>query len=172
VVWVDAILLQIRRETTVDRELFVFASDWEGRLYRFEAGTGEITHSLDIGRGYGDACPGFTPLTPSILSVGGRPLLTEESIYAPTSDEGLAALSLDSLDILWSIPVGPIRVGPTLDQNALYLVTEDGVLWAIDKEGGTQIWTREVASGSTALAAADGIVVITVDSGLVAYKAP
>jgi len=168
--WVDAILIQIRTETSINSELLVFARDWEGRLYRSRGDTGEVTHDVDVGPSYSDQCSPVLPAGSPPL-VRGRPLLTEDGIYAPTFDDELAALS-HSLEFLWTVPVGPVLVGPILDQATVYLVTEDGVLRAIDTQRRAETWALEIADGSTGLAAAEGIVVITGDSGVVAYEAP
>ena len=171
--WMDALLRQVRGQGSINNELLLFARDWEGRLYRLSGETGIATHT-DIGPSYGDECGGlFTVVVPGFRPpIRGRPLLTEDAIYVPTFDGQLAALGLDTLEVLWEVPVGAIEVGPATDGEMLYVVTDDGTLRAVDIRRRTEAWSRQISEDAVALAAANGIVIVASREGVTAYSAP
>jgi len=98
-------------------------------------------------------------------------VLTERAIYAPTWEDQLAALDLD-LAMLWSVPVGEIRVGPVLDGVTLYLVTVDGELKAIDTRRRIELWSIDTGLNPTGIGASGGTIILTGDFGVAAFRAP
>ena len=143
-------------------------------MYRLDGGTGVVTHSEPVGPDFVEVferdCPGPADFT---RPVRGRPLLTEEAIYAPTFDDALAALDLQDLDELWRVQaVGPIRLGPVLDGTTLYVVTEGGRVVAIDTRRRAEAASIETGLSPTGIAVSGDVVVLTGDFGVVAYRAP
>jgi len=167
--WIDSLVLSISQEGSIQTERLVFSRDWEGRVYRFDAATGDIAAAADIGVNYRSGCPGPADTN---RRVRGRPVLTEDAVYAPTFDDQLAALDLDTLDVLWFVPVGEIRVGPALDGDTLFLVTEDRQLWAIDTRRRAVAWSIDTGLSPTGIAASGGVVILTGDFGVAAFRAP
>ncbi len=167
--WIDSLVLSFSRQGSIQTEQRLYSRDWEGKLYRFDGATGVIIATVDIGPDYSSACPGPADTN---RRVRGRPVLTEDAVYAPTFDDQLAALDLDTLDVLWSVPVGEIRIGPALDGDTLLLVTEEGQLWAIDTRRRAVAWSIDTRLSPTGIAASDGTVVLTGDFGVAAFRAP
>jgi hypothetical protein len=166
--WIDAVNLSISQGGSIETERLVFSRDWEGRMYKFDGGNGAVLSTAEVGPNHAPPCPGPADTSRPIW---GRPVLTERAIYAPTWDDQLAALDLD-LATLWSVPVGEIRVGPVIDGNTLFLVTVDGELKAIDTRRRSETWSTDTGLSPTGIAASGGVVILTGDFGLAAFRAP
>ena len=126
------------------------------------------TSLWNVGPNHAPPCP--RPADTS-RPIWGRPVLTERAIYAPTWEDQLAALDLD-LAMLWSVPVGEIRVGPVLDGVTLYLVTVDGELKAIDTRRRIELWSIDTGLNPTGIGASGGTIILTGDFGVAAFRAP
>jgi len=163
--WVDSVVLSISRAGSIQTEQLVFSRDWEGRFHKFDASTGDLIDTAEVGTNLSDDACTFSSDT-------SRPLLTEEALYAPRWDDSLVALDLNTLDADWSLPVGRIAIGPVLDRDTLYLVTEDGLLKAIDTRRRTETWSIDTGLSPTGIAASGGVVILTGDFGVAAFRAP
>jgi len=167
--WIDAVALSISREGSIETELLVYTRDWEGRLYRIDGDTGAVTHTAVVSVSFRASCPGPADTSRPLR---GMPLLTNDALYAPAFDDALVALDLDSLTVLWFVPVGEIRAGPVLAGDTLYLATDDGHLRAIDTRRRSVLWSIDTGLSPTGIAASEDMVVLTGDFGVVAYRAP
>ena len=90
---------------------------------------------------------------------GGRwvasPLVTEDIIYAPNSDNTLYALDLNG-NLLWKFETGdPLWATPLLDGETLYLASMDHMLYAINASTGTELWATDLGSATVATPAMD-----------------
>ena len=111
-------------------------------------------------------------------SVGGGVAFENGRIYATNGLGYVAALDAGTGAIAWTVkPAGPLRGAPTVAGDALYVVTQDNQLFALNPADGKVRWTGsgavEIAGllGASSPAAAQGTVVAGFSSGeLNAYR--
>lgn len=92
--------------------------------------------------------------------VGSTPHVTETAVYFASKDDNLYAASTDG-ENLWQERIssqGGIP-SPTVVDGVVYFAWGDGVLYALDAEDGTELWTSN-AGGRETIAIKDGIAYV------------
>jgi len=107
--------------------------------------------------------------------VRGSPALGETVVAVGTADRNLVLLDRSSGEILWRSHLdGPVRAGPLLDEDRLYVATEsqDGRVYAVRLRDGRRLW-RTRAGSVTAPIAFDGeAIYAATEEGLVLRLEP
>ncbi len=77
-----------------------------------------------------------------MVDIDAQPLIVGEAIYVTTFQANVAALSLESGQILWQRDISShAELGA--DKRNLYVTDETGNVWALDRFSGTSIWKQE-----------------------------
>lgn len=101
----------------------------------------------------------------------GRPLVTDEVVYAPNLDKHLYALDLASGEPFWEEPFkveASLRAAPVLADGVLVVADRDGRVYGLDPESGRPKWLAPTELGRTVLAdpiLLDGSVLILAQGG-------
>jgi alcohol dehydrogenase (cytochrome c) len=120
--------------------------------------------------------------TAAKYSAESQPIVYKGTIYVPTGEDDVFAVSVDTGDILWeydgnldqkinSVCCGWLSRGVAIGDGKLYLGKLDGTLVALDQKTGQEVWSTEVGSwqnGYTITAAPlyyDGMVITGVSGG-------
>lgn len=74
-----------------------------------------------------------------ITDIGMRPVLDDKRLYVATYNGKIACIDAISSNILWEKKFST-SVGLTFDQQNIYAVSQDGVVYAFDKATGAQVW--------------------------------
>jgi outer membrane protein assembly factor BamB len=125
---------------------------------------------------------GLNPDKHPMYRVVASPIVVGDTIFAPSRVKPLLALrageSAGSAPAkLWSFDKGPDVPSPVSDGERLYILRDNGVMWAFDAESGDVLWGPErVAEGdySASPVLANGRIYVTNESGsttVVAAKA-
>jgi outer membrane protein assembly factor BamB len=161
------------------------------RLRRSDGGI--VWHRDPFGDG-GGSIPGvlyqgrfFTESPWKILdAVTGRQLRSYYSFRTPTfyrsvvisshhccsePGQGVSGRDLATGDLRWNMRTHHrfVWADPVVDGDFLYLGLDDGTLAAFRPLTGEQVWETDTGSVVSAIAAGDGIIVVTNNDGLVAY---
>lgn len=81
-----------------------------------------------------------------LIDLDGRFWVSDKIVFAVTYQGGLAAIDIPSGRVLWTKPVSSYA-GVSEFLSQLYVVDEDGVLYAKDSVSGTDIWQVENLKG-------------------------
>jgi outer membrane protein assembly factor BamB len=74
----------------------------------------------------------------------GPPIVAEDTIFAPNTDNFLYALDLNG-NVKWSFESGdPIWASPLINDDLLYLASMDETLYALDTDNGSVVWEAEL----------------------------
>jgi outer membrane protein assembly factor BamB len=149
-------------------EGMLFAVDAEGQAHAFDATTGarRWTHRIEVERDLRDA------------NFGGGASYAEGKVYVTSGAGDVLALDAQTGNELWRVkPAGPLRGSPTIAFNAVYVMTQDNQIHALNVADGTPVWQDAAAMaasgvfGVAAPAAGQGTVIAGYSSGeLVAYR--
>jgi len=109
---------------------------------------------------------------------GGGVSFDGDRVFVTTGFGEVAALDSGTGDQIWKVqPAGPLRGSPTIAFNAVYVMTQDNQIHALNAADGTRLWEEsgsvEQAGvfGVAAPAAGQGTVIAGYSSGeLVAYR--
>ena len=74
-----------------------------------------------------------------ITDIGMRPVLDDKRLYVASYNGKIACLDAISSNIIWEKKFNT-SVGVTYDLQNVYAVSEDGVIYAFDKNSGSQVW--------------------------------
>lgn len=128
-----------------------FVHDVNGRLELVITGGDVVTgHDLDTGRERWRA-DGLNPENSSSYRIVASPIVKDGIIYAPTRVKPLLALrtggegDITESHRIWSFDRGPDVPTPVTDGERFFVVTDNGVLYALDAKSG------EVLAGPTRL---------------------
>ena len=146
----------------------LFAVDADGVIYAFDADTGarRWTHRIQVSGDLRDA------------TFGGGASYADGRVYATSGTGDVVALNADTGAEIWrKKPAGPLRGSPTIAFNALYVMTQDNQVHALNTADGEPVWQDAAASGQSGVfgvaapAAGQGTVIAGYSSGeLVAYR--
>jgi outer membrane protein assembly factor BamB len=78
-----------------------------------------------------------------LVDVDGRFVMRDGVIYAAAFQGNLAAVQALSGDVLWSRPFSSFQA-IAIDDDALYLSSENSDLWSIDRRTGSAFWKQDV----------------------------
>ncbi len=146
----------------------LFAVDTEGVLNAFNAGTGARLWQ----RSFRISGEGSSSL------FGGGASYDDGHVFVTTGLGEVAALDAASGNEIWRVkPAGPLRGSPTIAFGAVYVMTQDNQIQALNIEDGKLLWNESGSSGQTGVfgvaapAAGQGTVVAGYSTGeLVAYR--
>ncbi len=78
-----------------------------------------------------------------INAVKASPVIEDSIVYAVGNNNRTMAVSLSSGDILWDQPIGGVNT-PLVSFNTLFLISNSGTLFALDKDTGKEMWSTEI----------------------------
>ncbi|HEX8057263.1 MAG TPA: PQQ-binding-like beta-propeller repeat protein [Novosphingobium sp.] len=146
----------------------LFVMDTDGLVSAFNAATGSRlwTKSFSI---EGDG---------STSVFGGGVSYDGDRVYVTTGVGEVAALEAATGNQIWKVkPAGPLRGSPTIAFNAVYVMTQNNELHALDTTDGKVIWNESGSQGQAGVfgvaapAAGQGTVIAGYSTGeLVAYR--
>lgn len=146
----------------------LFAVDTSGVIHAFAADTGRALwdHTIQVSGDLRDA------------TFGGGATYFDGKVYATSGTGDVVALDADTGAEVWrKKPAGPLRGSPTVAFNAVYVMTQDNQIHALNLADGTAIWQDAAAIGQqgvfgvAAPGAGQGTVVAGYSSGeVVAYR--
>ncbi len=104
----------------------VYVSSSDGKMYAFNADTGQVLWTTPTGSYY----------------LGSAPTVAGGKVYIGSFDHMLYAFDARTGATLWSAPTGD-RIGssPTLVNGVIYIGSDDGKLYAFNASTGANIWT-------------------------------
>lgn len=100
-----------------------------------------------------------------ITDIGMRPVLDNKTMCVATYNGKIACLDALSSSIIWQKKFSSSD-GITIDQQNVYAVSQDGVVYAFDKASGTQVWqnaTLQYRQLSTPALLGNGVLVVDSD---------
>ncbi|RIV89294.1 PQQ-binding-like beta-propeller repeat protein [Aurantiacibacter zhengii] len=146
----------------------LFVVDTQAEIHAFDAQTGarRWRHQIEVTGDLEDA------------TFGGGAAYNEGRVYATNGVGDVVALDAETGAEIWRVkPAGPLRGGPTIAFNEVFVMTQDNQVFALRTEDGAIVWQRAAASGQSGVfgvaapAAAQGTVVAGFSTGeLVAYR--
>ena len=146
----------------------VFAVDTAGVVHAFAADTGRSVwqHRIQVSGDLRDA------------TFGGGASYADGKVYATSGTGDVVALNADTGAEIWrKKPAGPLRGSPTVAFNALYVMTQDNQIHAMNLTDGEPIWQDAASTGQSGVfgvaspGAAQGSVIAGYSSGeVVAYR--
>lgn len=74
-----------------------------------------------------------------ITDIDVKPVISDKTLCAATYNGKIACIDAMSSNVLWQKPFSTSQ-GLAVDQQNVYAVSQDGVVYAFDKSSGTQIW--------------------------------
>jgi outer membrane protein assembly factor BamB len=109
---------------------------------------------------------------------GGGASYDSGKVYITTGAGDVAALDAATGNQLWKVkPAGPLRGSPTIAFNAVYVMTQNNELHALNPADGTVLWSESGSQGQAGIfgvaapAAGQGTVIAGYSTGeLVAYR--
>lgn len=146
----------------------LYAIDTESVIHAFDAATGrrKWAQAMEI--------PGKLKSS----AFGGGVSYADGRIYATNGVGEVAALDAKTGSQIWKVkPAGPLRGSPTIAFNAVYVMTQDNQIHALNASDGTPLWDESGAIGQAGVfgvaapAAGQGTVIAGYSSGeLIAYR--
>lgn len=100
-----------------------------------------------------------------ITDIDVRPVLSDKMLCAASYNGKIACIDAMSSNVLWQKPFSTSQ-GLTIDQQNVYAVSQDGIVYAFDRSSGTQIWfndTMKYRKLSAPAILGNGVVVVDDD---------
>lgn len=96
-----------------------------------------------------------------MVDIDTQPVLRDDTLYVASFQGRVAAVTLDSGQILWNRELSSYA-GLGVDDKNVYVTAADGTMWALDRETGAAVWKQEKlkARSSTAPAPMGSYVVV------------
>ncbi len=148
-----------------------------GRL--FAMGTDGMVNAFDAASGARAWSRSFSISGDGSSSVfGGGVSFDSDRVYVTTGVGEVAALDAKTGNQLWKVkPAGPLRGSPTIAFNAVYVMTQNNQIHALNTEDGAPLWNESGSLGQAGVfgvaapAAGQGTVIAGYSSGeLIAYR--
>ncbi len=147
-----------------------------GRLYVMD--TEGMVRALDAASGKEQWKQAFRLPASSGSVFGGGAAYNDGKVYITTGLGEVAALDSATGKAAWRVkPAGPLRGSPTIAFGAVYVMTQDNQIIALNDADGAQLWSESGSVAQTgvfgvaAAAAGQGTIVAGYSSGeLVAYR--
>jgi outer membrane protein assembly factor BamB len=146
----------------------MFVMDTAGLLHAFDAATGKEkwTHSFGVAGENQQAV------------FGGGASYGDGKIFVTTGVGTVAALEPKTGKLLWEVkPAGPLRGSPTIAFGAIYVMTQNNEIHALNADDGSPLWQESASLGETGVfgvaapAAGQGTVIAGYSTGeLIAYR--
>lgn len=135
-----------------------------GKLFVFD--TNGILHAMNAQTGRTVWTASFQIKGDGASSVfGGGASFDGGKVYVTTGVGEVAALDAETGKLVWKVkPAGPMRGAPTVAFNAVYAMTQDNQLVALNTEDGAVLWNN---SASTGLSGVFGVAAPAVGAGTV-----
>ncbi|WP_226637693.1 PQQ-binding-like beta-propeller repeat protein [Novosphingobium profundi] len=149
----------------------------DGRLYVVD--TRGVVHAFNVETGSEVWTKSFKVSGEDEKSIfGGGVSFDSGKVFVTTGVGEVAALDARTGEQTWSVkPAGPLRGAPTVAFNAIYVMTQDNQIFALNAADGKVLWsesgsiTQSGVFGVASPAAARGTVIAGYSSGeLVAYR--
>lgn len=149
----------------------------DGRLYVID--TRGVVHAFNVETGSEVWTKSFKVSGEDEKSIfGGGVSFDSGKVFVTTGVGEVAALDARTGEQTWSVkPAGPLRGAPTVAFNAIYVMTQDNQIFALNAADGKVLWsesgsiTQSGVFGVASPAAARGTVIAGYSSGeLVAYR--
>lgn len=146
----------------------LYAIDTTATVYAFQADTGRRVWSRRLEMD-GDL---------KGSAFGGGVSYSDGRVYATNGIGEVAALDAQTGAEIWKVkPAGPLRGAPTIAFNAIYVMTQDNQIHALNAADGSKLWEETASAGQAGVfgvaapAAAQGTVIAGYSTGeLVAYR--
>ncbi|MCC6202552.1 MAG: outer membrane protein assembly factor BamB [Gammaproteobacteria bacterium] len=107
-----------------------------GHLVALDAGNGKLLWEARI------AIPkGRTDLD-RMIDIDAAPVVSGDTIYVASYQGQVAAVALDSGEILWTREIST-SVGVAIDERRVYVTEQTGHVWALDRETGASLWKQD-----------------------------
>ena len=116
----------------------IFAMQPNGVLTAFTP-NGELSWRFDLGLNAGTG-----RLADRIGDARALTLVDDSFLLASSWSGRTVALTANKGQVLWDIPIGGAAT-PALTADYVFLVTKDGVLRALERDTGLQIWSRDLS---------------------------
>ncbi|MGQ9753649.1 MAG: serine/threonine-protein kinase [Thermaceae bacterium] len=132
---------------TFHRGLLLLGGE-DGWLYALDPGKGRLLYKVKTG-----------PIHAPVAGYGGV-------VYIPTWPGEVYAFRLSDRETLWSYDLeGEIWGGVAVDKHRLYAAGWNGVVYALDRLTGEEIWSLEVGKVTAGLSLAQGHLYIATEEG-------
>lgn len=89
------------------------------------------------------AAPAQVGALPAIADIRGLPVLDQNTVYAVSHSDRMAAIDLRTGERVWEADIGGVNT-PVLAKNAVYVVTNENQLMALTRTGGRIVWVSDL----------------------------
>jgi outer membrane protein assembly factor BamB len=108
-----------------------------GEIYSLRAENGRVSWNYVL------SAPAQVGALPAIADIRGLPVVDHGRIYAISHSGRLASIDERTGDRVWETDIGGINT-PILGANALFILSSDAHLLAIDRDSGRVLWVHEL----------------------------
>jgi len=146
----------------------LFVVDTQGQVHALDANSGARiwAHQIEVPKDMKDT------------AFGGGVSYFDGRVYATNGAGDVVALDAATGNEIWKVkPAGPLRGAPTVAFNAVYVMTQDNQIQALNMSDGTVLWQEAAATGQSGVfgvaapAAGQGTVIAGYSQGeVVAYR--
>jgi outer membrane protein assembly factor BamB len=133
---VPALSLTGNSEPLVTEEL-IFSGFDDGSLIAYDRENGKTVWDVTI------SLPSGRTEVERLVDLDGRFVLSDGVIYVSSFQGKLAAIQAINGDVLWAREFSSFHA-IAIDQDALYLSSDNSHLWSIDRRTGTALWKQDV----------------------------
>jgi len=133
---VPALSLTGNSVPVVEGDLVVVGFD-DGKLTAFDRATGKTMWNTTI------TVPRGRTEVERLVDLDGNLVVRDGVVYAVSFQGNLAAVQLLNGDILWSRKFSSFQA-IAIDDNALYLSSDDSDIWSVDRRTGAAFWKQDV----------------------------
>ena len=138
-----------------------------------------VLHALDAATGAPHWTHGFEGFGQTAVAVfGGGASYAADRVYITTGLGDVAALDAKTGKLIWKVrPAGPLRGSPTVAFGAVFVMTQNNEIHALNVDDGSELWQESASLGEegvfgvAAPAAGQGTVIAGFSTGeLIAYR--
>jgi outer membrane protein assembly factor BamB len=162
----QGIIVPMSTAAAVGRRVYVGSGNDDGKLYAFDAVTGDIVWT-------------YSTVNRAVIT---DPAVWHGTVYAGSNDGNLYAWPTScsaTCTPTWAVPIGPTGKGtnspPVISKGVLYIGGYDGRIYAFDATSGAELWHAQVNNPNFAdplnfaPAVAGGLVLVSADRGVMAF---